>query len=72
MNFNDEDISSESDTDSSNEADEKEKDDFFKAEDDEGIQFRSTNNKKAIIQREHTIFKRNAAVKDREANNLIE
>lgn len=49
MNFNEEDISSESDTDSSNEADEKEKDDFFKAEDDEGIQFRSTNNKKAII-----------------------
>lgn len=37
MKFNEEDISSESDTDSSNEADEKEKDDFFKAEDDEGI-----------------------------------
>lgn len=46
MDFNDEDISSESDTDSSNEADFKEKDDFFKADDEEGIQFRSNNTKK--------------------------
>jgi len=56
MNFNNEDISSESDTDSDAEG-ENDQSDFFKADEEEdGIQFRLPNGKKAIVSREHTIF----------------
>lgn len=56
MNFNNEDISSESDTDSDADG-EQDKSDFFKADEEEdGIQFRLPNGKKAIVSREHTIF----------------
>lgn len=72
MNFNEEDISSESDTDSDNQ-DIENQEGFLNTEED-GIQFRMNGNdhKKKIISREHTILSRVNGIHDRNPNNLFE
>ncbi|KAL4431577.1 hypothetical protein ABPG74_017282 [Tetrahymena malaccensis] len=70
LNFNHEDISSQSETDSDSENEDDEID-FLKNDEKDVLQFRQ-NLKKKIIEREHTIFTRPKVSNEKDPNNLYE